>query len=88
MTWNVGDLVRERPRTGVTVATSDPQTAMRLSQRMKYPRVGRVVAVEQRSNARGAKCTYLDIIWDGLQTPSRHGVARLERIPSAAGQQP
>lgn len=83
MNWNVGDLVRERPRRGMDIVTSDPIKAAQMGRFMARPRVGRVIAVEERPNARGSRCTYLEVLWDGLKTPSRHGVARLERLETS-----
>ena len=86
MAWSVGDRVRERPRRGWDVVTSDQDKLDQMAKYMAYPRTGRIVAVEQRPNARGSKCTYLQVLWDGFQTPSRHGVARLERLETSDAQ--
>lgn len=83
MNWTVGDRVRERPRRGLDVVTSDAAKLEQMGRFMAYPRTGRIVAVEQRPNARGSKCTYLQVLWDGFKTPSRHGVARLERLETS-----
>lgn len=77
--WAIGDRVTERARNGGSIATANSPLISRNGTRSRR-RTGRIVGIEERPNARGAQCTYVQVLWDGLRTPSRHGSARIELL--------
>lgn len=73
--YQVGDRVAERPKDSKFVGLT-AETKARIA---KYTtqRFGTVVGTKQKSTARGARTTYVQVLWDGMQTPSDHAQFRL-----------
>lgn len=75
-----GNRVTERANPGNHVFREDHPNFSRISRYASSRRAGRVISVQQKRNASGKSITYVNVIWDGLRTPSTHAASRLVRI--------
>lgn len=75
-----GDRVRERGNTGGCVANPSSPNYRAVCEILAQRREGSVISLETRRNSKGARCEYVKVCWDHLQTPSVHAAFRLERL--------
>lgn len=73
----IGDRVQERISIGDRniVRTNSPTLAV------QGPRLGRIVALETRTDRRGHSRQYASVQWDHLKSPSLHACFRIVAIP-------
>lgn len=82
-TFCQGDRVAERGRPADYVFTSKSPGYEQAKQLAGRRRTGQVVAVKQKTSAKGSRITYVDVLWDGRRSPSTHAACRLIRITAA-----
>lgn len=81
-TLSHGCRVQERENPGGHVFSSDHPNVQRIQRYARSRRIGRVVAIRQKLSSRGSRITYVDVLWDGCQTPSTHAACRLVPLDS------
>jgi hypothetical protein len=75
-----GDRVRERGRPGMDVATEKSPNFHQVCSYRHNLRRGQVVSLVTKADRSGRRCTYVNVLWDGLASPSQHALSRVERL--------
>ena len=76
--YQPGDRVAERPKNSSLVAVREE--SLEIIKKYRSQRYGTVVGTvvkEIKSLKKTARSLYVDVIWDGQRTPSRHAQMRL-----------
>lgn len=73
-----GDRVIEKPRPGDHVFSKQTANFDQIARYAASRRSGRVVRLIEKRSSRGSTIRYVEVVWDGLQSPSVHAASRLE----------
>jgi hypothetical protein len=77
LSFAAGDRVAEKPRPGDHVFSDRTANLSAIRRYASSSRTGRVVGTLDKRSANGARIRYVEVIWDGRQSPSLHAVSRL-----------
>lgn len=80
LTFSAGDRVTEKPRPGDHVFTERTANLPTIRRYASTYRIGRVVGTIEKRSANGARIRYVEVIWDGRQSPSLHAISRLSAV--------
>lgn len=76
-----GDRVKERGRPGMDVAEKTSPNFELVSRFRHHQRQGRVISLAIKPDRAGRQCVYVNVLWDGLSSPSQHAASRLVALP-------
>jgi hypothetical protein len=84
LTFAAGDRVTEKPRPGDHVFSERTANLPVIRRYASTNRIGRVVGTVDKRSANGARIRYVEVIWDGRQSPSLHAISRLSVLASGS----
>jgi hypothetical protein len=77
-----GDRVAEKPRPGDHTFTERTANLQAVRRYASTRRIGQVVGTLEKRSSNGARIHYVEVIWDGRQSPSLHAASRLSMLDS------
>jgi hypothetical protein len=75
--FKIGDRVAEKPCLKLNVCNRRNKEAIKRFKEGEGQRYGVVVSMSVHKNARGSKRKFVEVLWDGKQSPSLHEQMRL-----------